>query len=87
MIKIAAIKVIKNNNEIIVSGKRHSDCYEILSRKYNIPFASKNYYIEEGFLTNDDKFVDRYEAYLIAIKNNQLISNTTGPSLYSEDIY
>jgi hypothetical protein len=41
----------------------------------------------QGFVTNKNKFVDRYEAMSIARKANQIISDTTFPELYSEDLY
>jgi hypothetical protein len=87
MIKIAAIKFTKNNKEITIKGTRHCDCYEILFKQYHIPYMSTNYNIIEGFVTSDGIFLDRYEAYLIAKENNQIISDTNGPLLYSEDIY
>ena len=43
----------------------------------------------QGFLTNKDRFVDRYEAKEIAIAANQLIvpEEETYTELFSEDVW
>ena len=43
----------------------------------------------QGFLTNDNRFVDRYEAKKIAVTANQLIvpEKDTYAELYSEDVW
>lgn len=44
---------------------------------------------EQGFLTNKNRFVDRFEAYKIALSTNQITEGKThhNDKLYSEDIY
>lgn len=43
---------------------------------------------EQGFVLSDGSFVDRYEAYKVAKRANQLISRSgSGPKLYSEDVW
>jgi len=41
----------------------------------------------QGFLTTTGRFVNRVEAYEIAYRANQIISENKGPQLYSEDLY
>jgi hypothetical protein len=42
----------------------------------------------QGFLTSTNRFVDRYEAMVIAVANNQLIGVPNNKEkLFSEDIY
>jgi hypothetical protein len=61
-------------NGIIIAGKRHSDCYatlKLLSTEFNkkieLPPREK-----QGFLTSQNRFVDRKEAWKIAKENNQI---------------
>lgn len=43
---------------------------------------------EQGFLTSDDRFVDRIEARAIATAAAQLLERDGGlPKLYSEDVW
>jgi hypothetical protein len=44
----------------------------------------------QGFITSKDRFVDRKEAYKIAVQSGQVHSNSLQPELkelYSEDLY
>ena len=41
----------------------------------------------QGFITSTGRFVNRVEAYYIAHKAGQIISETKGPQLYSEDLW
>lgn len=42
----------------------------------------------QGFLTSENRFVDRFEGMIIAVRNNQLIANHGEiDKLYSEDLY
>jgi len=67
----SAIKI----DNIIVCGRRHKDCYKIYSeiRKscgdYSICDQNRN---EQGFLTSENRYVDRKEAWNIAKDNNQI---------------
>ena len=67
-------------------GKRHSEIYQELHKLYagEVPLV-----LVEGFLTDTDRFVDRYEAKDIAVVANQLIvpEEDTYPALYSEDVW
>lgn len=83
----AAVKYELSKNVGCISfGKRHSEIYQELYKAYagKIPLV-----LVEGFLTNTDRFVDRYEAKEIAVAANQLIvpEEETYPALYSEDVW
>lgn len=77
-----------NFNCIIICGHRHSDCYITLinllvkwPKQEHLPCREK-----QGFLTSKNRFVDRKEAYLIALEANQ-IKPTETKILISEDLY
>jgi hypothetical protein len=78
----AAIQVKVDNIVSVYIGKRHGEIYE------GIPIAKMNNPIE-GFITNTNRFVDRYEAKEIAVAANQLIVpiEETYAELYSEDVW
>jgi hypothetical protein len=85
MIIASAIKFKKRDSEypIILTGLRHSDIREELFKLY--PKNQEN--IIEGFLTDDDRFLDRYDAKKEAIECDQLFEDTFCQALYSEDIW
>jgi len=69
---------------LVVSGRRHSDCYTTLM---GLCFKFVDGYKDiQGFITSDNRFVDRYEAYEIAVVSNQ-IEIRYNRLLISEDIY
>lgn len=70
----------------IACGKRHGDAFEIM---YNHGIAYDKKTAVQGFLTDDFRFVDRYEAKKIAVEANQLITpiEETYAALYSEDVW
>lgn len=70
-------------NGFVICGRRHHNCISILSIM-NLP---KNVHIEQGFITNLDRFVDREEAFIIAEKTGQLLFKHKTGSLFSEDLY
>lgn len=41
----------------------------------------------QGFITNTGRYVNRVEAYYLAFKAGQLINDSKGPRLYSEDLW
>ena len=76
-------------NGRLVSGYRHSDCYELLVSL--IPDLKLPESLPHGFLTSHKRYVDREEGYRIAKENDQLL---LGPKiddkneiLISEDLY
>jgi len=64
----------------VVTGRRHSDCYEIINNVLLVIGKEESYdYIEslslrqnQGFITNTNRFVFRDEAYEIANAYNQI---------------
>lgn len=88
----------------IVTGRRHHDCYRTLSiiSGYNKlaewqdiiqkPETMDEYRSRQGFITSTNRYVNRFEAFGIAWKANQLINPAahTGsdiPMLTSEDLW
>ena len=67
----------------IMCGKRHADIFETMF-KLRIQYEKTTH--EQGFLTSNDRFVDRYEAVDIALAAGQ-ISDTNIKILYSEDVW
>lgn len=57
--------------DTIVSGYRHSDCYEVL-RTLNVDDKDLPGREHQGFLTSTNRYVDRKEAWKIAKENNQI---------------
>jgi len=77
---------IKYKNEIFI-GHRHSDAYKVLIRYH----PEYNYSeVIQGFLTGDNVFVDRKEAFIIAVESGQFIlrnNESKLQNLYSIDLY
>lgn len=69
----------------VIAGRRHHNC--ITTRAI---MDADGYYKAmksvQGFITNDDLFVNRHEAFLIAVKANQC-EDGEEKTLLSEDIY
>ena len=89
----AAIKFyIKGNTyPIIMCGKRHCD---VLEKMYNMHIEYDKQTAVQGFLTDNDTFVDRYEAFEIARATEQLLpeakeeyKNKIITRLFSEDVW
>ena len=89
----SAIKFYEVGNEypVIMCGKRHSD---ILKRMYNLGIQYDKPSSIQGFLTTDNKFLNRTEAFLIANISGQLLpeavkkyKDVSIAELYSEDIF
>ena len=89
----AAIKFyIKDNTyPIIMCGKRHCD---VLEKIYNMHIEYDKQTAAQGFLTDNDTFVDRYEAFEIARAADQLLPEAKEEykdkiitQLFSEDVW
>ena len=65
MIICAAIKIQSNPNNIVICGYRHQDCYALFHQLNPSLSRSCRRFdaIEEGFLTTDNKFLNRTEAF------------------------
>ena len=77
---------------IVILGYRHGQCIDLLKHLTNLRSVQKasdgvgNF--EQGFLTNLNRFVDRNEAFDIAINASQLINkNPIKGILFSEDLW
>jgi hypothetical protein len=85
----AAIKFYPKDSEYpqIVCGKRHCDCFEWMF-KHRVEYDKNTH--EQGFLTNTNQFVDRYEAMNMALDWGQVSEEDgyeSGQQLYSEDLW
>ena len=78
----------------VITGRRHHNCitsFGILNRRKLMTYKKLCHH--EGFLTNLDRFVTRFEAYEIAVAAGQTPSEHDSkgmksiPQLYSEDLY
>ena len=69
----------------IMCGKRHCDVFELM-KKHQIEYDRDT--AIQGFLTESNRFLNRYDAYDLALTNHQ-ISNAKpfNPCLYSEDLW
>jgi hypothetical protein len=69
----------------IMCGKRHCNIFEMM---YNLGIEyDKNSHIQ-GFLTDSSRFLDRQEAYELAVKNGVIPDkNPFSRILYSEDLW
>ena len=91
MIICAAVKVQVEglDHETVVPCIRHGDVFQLLEDLGYYP--KKGYKIlEQGFITQDRKFLNRKEAYDYAAEIGQLPSTLirySSGDLYSEDLY
>lgn len=82
---------IQLENGKIFYGHRHTHCLEAINgelswtmNRQEIDKVNKT----QGFITNENKFVDRKQAWMTAEKANQIIRQSGGyGTLYSEDLY
>lgn len=69
----------------VVTGRRHSNCYQVLEMmRINIGECDR---ANEGFLTSDNRFLNRAEAAILAKERGQIIHNYTPEELISENLY
>lgn len=83
-----------NYNGTIICGHRHGDCYDVLKNLLGLTTSEELPGREhQGFLTSDNRFVDRKEAWIIAKENNQIkfgldaSENGEESILISENLY
>ncbi|MBK7362668.1 MAG: hypothetical protein IPJ01_10270 [Micavibrio sp.] len=86
--------VLNIESGVIVCGRRHGDCYEIIKSLLGVDIANiPNNKSKDivGFLTSKNRFVNRSEAFKIAKLNNQITHNMFDKDdegiLTSEDLY
>lgn len=74
---------------LVVCGYRHCNCLEHLGNLYDRKHMVRLGCVQ-GFLTNNNRFVDRVEARVIAENCGQMLNNeytSHGNELYSEDVW
>jgi hypothetical protein len=69
---------------IVVCGYRHCSCIEIKNQMKNFIYYGSPI---QGFLTSENRFVDRKEALKIAKKSGQVGKTLNAKYLLSEDLY
>ena len=88
MILCSAIKfnIDKTDEEVILCGLRHGDIFRQLKA---LGFEPRKGYqeIEQGFLTNSGRFLSRKEAYVVALRYDQLKHPEDNEELFSEDLW
>ena len=87
-------KILKPDNYdkymVIFTGPRHSDIFQYMY-ELNIVYEYKS--STQGFMTNEYRFVDRQEAFKIALAAGQIKTEIkendikNGRQLYSEDLW
>jgi len=87
MIKEAAIQ--RRSDGKVWTGRRHSNAILKIIQEGAALSVSNRYFIQ-GFITDDERFVDRKEAFKIVVACNQLKDKYdpfAPPTLMSEDLY
>lgn len=93
VIVCAALKVwLKNCERVVLPCVRHGFGYMLVR---DLGLSGQYDHITEGFMTDQNRFVDRKEAFDIALQSHQLgwslaqgkLDCDNHPELYSEDLY
>jgi hypothetical protein len=88
MIVYSAVKFQYNNYPFIICGKRHGDCFKNVSEFIPIDIWKeiiKDQQVTQGFLTDDNKFLDRKQAAIYAYQHYQI--KDVQETLLSEDLW
>jgi hypothetical protein len=83
----SAVLVDLKEEQVVLCGLRHSDCIQAMIK---LGFSMKETRaLESGFLTTNNRFVDRTEGFAIAKDNIQILpdSRIIEGTLFSENIY
>lgn len=82
---------------IVISGYRHAQCLSIFHNWFYLDYdkspvqnQARLHFLNnsvQGFLTSQNRFVDREEAYKIAENAAQIVANFYKSELYSESLY
>lgn len=76
-------------NGMLIAGMRHSDCYRVITGLTGITKLPGRE--SQGFLTSNNRFVDRAEAWKIAKNNGQIrygaVRHDEDIELISENLY
>lgn len=96
MIVCAALQIKDGIYTYVICGLRHADCYATLFdlNKELSKKARASSAVTEGFLTTNNEFLDRYDAYEHAKTCGQISAQLRydknqkhETALYSEDLY
>lgn len=68
----------------VLCGRRHHSIIELGNKLAGLTLKQED---TQGFLTSQDRFVDRREAFQIAFKAKQIEGGKLSGELYSEDLY
>ena len=86
---VCAANIDRETGEVIL-GVRHY-CPRMLKTLENKGFTPEkplHPFMEDGFITNKNRWVDRKEAWKIAEEQDQIIRNVAVPgTLFSENLY
>ena len=86
---ITASAIQRKSDGKVWIGKRHGDCIrQIVEETGQRPVD--RFRFTQGFVTDDNHFVDRQEAFKIAVECNQLLNKEepwAQPTLMSEDLW
>ena len=90
MVCRAAVKILffdaNSIKEIAIPCHRHCDAFQILHDfgfQKHIDFKE----VAQGFLDEHDNFMDRYEAFVEAVRCGQIQTESQCRELYSEDLW
>ena len=82
-------------DNVIICGIRHGSedmysMYDFYANGYDVRLHDK--YMKQGFITSKGRFVDRKEAWKIAVEQKQIVRRVGGDTedggtLYSENLY
>lgn len=98
--KIHEQQPLNINIGFVVCGRRHHNCYQTIKdllgidvNEYfkKIGYTDEDYRLHQGFLTSDNRFVDRKEGWNIAKNSNQILYGLKAceefESLTSENLF
>jgi len=73
----------------VVCGRRHHNCFMTRRIIEGRPETEPPVHIEnvQGFVTSYDRFLNRQEAYKLAVDNGQIEDSGITKTLLSEDLY
>lgn len=86
-IKQAAIKDESGVVYTLPIPARHNDIFRVIIGTKEDEANKRLHLCVQGFILDDDTFVDRVEAGKIAIEFKQIVDLKWPPQLYSEDLW
>ena len=73
----------------VVCGLRHSNCFSVVKNLFPdiSKFKEKYKEVAQGFVTSDNRFIDRIEAVGVAFQSGQIKERDNRMKLFSEDLW